>query len=246
MTDAGMRIADANAILAELEPVQGSLLEDDRLNRVLANTDKMVAALPALMWGDCVLGIDNVWDERNGLLWAEPFEKAYHAHEIAVMYQSSSATFKFRVLTDKLMSKRLSDYGTSQDAKNNGGGTNFLNLAFRDKATSLYGASGVQTNHGSLTVYTLLSPLNSATYQDSCQGFCCGAVRLCTAAMSMRKEEALYKTRLAMTSAKYGAKFPALGIRDKVTVTPTRDGSRRRPRLRLVTGAASKHGLVGS
>ncbi|DBA79686.1 TPA: hypothetical protein ACH3X1_008359 [Trebouxia sp. C0004] len=26
-------------------------------------------------WGDCVLGIDNVWDERNGLLWAEPFEK---------------------------------------------------------------------------------------------------------------------------------------------------------------------------
>ena len=93
-----------------------------------------------LQWGDCVLGIDNVWDERNGLLWAEPFEKvnqeasqqnvqwvaiccvpvllqAYHAHEIAVMYQSSSGTFKFRVLTDKLMSKRLSDYGKSQDAK---------------------------------------------------------------------------------------------------------------------------------
>lgn len=159
--------------------IAGSLLEDDRLNRVLANTDKMVAALPALMvasdpfqsvsslsnaegrttaydfksrlllyyfnqhcprlppglaqgqplpsfrmqcmisklwldskiveaahivpkatnssrvsfvltwklkqrdvyrslylqWGNCVLGIDNVWDERNGLLWAEPFEK---------------------------------------------------------------------------------------------------------------------------------------------------------------------------
>ena len=27
-----------------------------------------------LQWGDCVLGIDSVWDERNGL-WAEPFEK---------------------------------------------------------------------------------------------------------------------------------------------------------------------------
>ncbi|DBA81581.1 TPA: hypothetical protein ACH3X1_007351 [Trebouxia sp. C0004] len=68
-------------------------------------------------WGNYVLGIENVWDERNGLLWAEPFEKAYHAHEIAVMYQSSSGTFKFRVLTDKLMSKRLSDYGKSQPAK---------------------------------------------------------------------------------------------------------------------------------
>lgn len=34
------------------------------------------------------------------------------------MYQSSSGTFKFRVLIDKLMSKRLADYGTSQDAKN--------------------------------------------------------------------------------------------------------------------------------
>ena len=89
------------------------------------------------------MGIDNVWDERNGLLWAEPFEKvshrhfnevpgqcivivcctmvdgmqAYHAHEIAVMYQHKSGTFKFRVLTDKLMGKRLSDYGRSDDAK---------------------------------------------------------------------------------------------------------------------------------
>ncbi|KAL0031021.1 hypothetical protein WJX79_010178 [Trebouxia sp. C0005] len=68
-------------------------------------------------WGDCVLGINNVWDERNGLLWAQPFAKAYHAHEIAVMYESSSGTFKFRVLTDKLISKRLSDYGKSEDAK---------------------------------------------------------------------------------------------------------------------------------
>jgi len=89
------------------------------------------------------LGIDDVWDERNGLLWAEPFEKvsqrhlnevaiqraaivcctmvdgtqAYHAHEIAVMYQPTSGTFKFRVLTDKLMGKRLSDYGRSDAAK---------------------------------------------------------------------------------------------------------------------------------
>ena len=33
----------------DLTSIAGSLLEDDRLNRVLANTDKMVAALPALM-----------------------------------------------------------------------------------------------------------------------------------------------------------------------------------------------------
>ena len=33
----------------DLSSIAGSLLEDDRLNRVLANTDKMVAALPALM-----------------------------------------------------------------------------------------------------------------------------------------------------------------------------------------------------
>ena len=32
------------------------------------------------------MGIDNVWDERNGLLWAEPFEKASerHLNEIAM------------------------------------------------------------------------------------------------------------------------------------------------------------------
>ncbi len=89
------------------------------------------------------MGIEDVWDERNGLLWAEPFEKvsqrhfnevpvqrsvivcctmvdgmqAYHAHEIAVMYQKESGTFKFRVLTDRLMGKRLSDYGKSDAAK---------------------------------------------------------------------------------------------------------------------------------
>lgn len=32
---------------------------------------------PCLQWGNCVLGITDVWDERNGLLWAEPFEKVY-------------------------------------------------------------------------------------------------------------------------------------------------------------------------
>ncbi len=43
--------------------------------------------------------------------------QAYHAHEIAVMYQHKSGTFKFRVLTDKLMGTRLSDYGRSDAAK---------------------------------------------------------------------------------------------------------------------------------
>ena len=33
----------------DLTSIAGSLLEDDRLSRVLANTDMMVAALPALM-----------------------------------------------------------------------------------------------------------------------------------------------------------------------------------------------------
>ena len=36
--------------------------------------------LTCLQWGDCVLGIDDVWDERNGLLWAEPFEKVSQRH----------------------------------------------------------------------------------------------------------------------------------------------------------------------
>ena len=28
-----------------------------------------------LQWGACTLGLTDIWDERNGLLWAEPFEK---------------------------------------------------------------------------------------------------------------------------------------------------------------------------
>jgi hypothetical protein len=43
--------------------------------------------------------------------------QAYHAHEIAVMYQPTSGTFKCRVLTDRLMGRRLSDYGKSDAAK---------------------------------------------------------------------------------------------------------------------------------
>lgn len=82
-----------------------------------------------------------MWDERNGLLWAEPFEKvlaqwcqgcclkllnlehcgvnlqAYHAHEIAVIYQPSLKTFRFRVLIESLMVKRLADYAKSDSAK---------------------------------------------------------------------------------------------------------------------------------
>ncbi len=30
--------------------------------------------LDCLQWGNCTLGISDVWDERNGLLWAQPFE----------------------------------------------------------------------------------------------------------------------------------------------------------------------------
>ncbi len=43
--------------------------------------------------------------------------QGYPAHEIAVMYTPASGTFKFWVLTDKLMGKRLSDYGRSDAAK---------------------------------------------------------------------------------------------------------------------------------
>ncbi|DBA90106.1 TPA: hypothetical protein ACH3X1_003424 [Trebouxia sp. C0004] len=68
-------------------------------------------------WGACALGLTDIWDERNGLLWAEPFEKAYHANEIVVMYQPSRGTFRLRVLTEVLMCKRLSEYGKSQQAR---------------------------------------------------------------------------------------------------------------------------------
>lgn len=43
--------------------------------------------------------------------------QAYREHEIAVMYQPSSGTFKLRVLVDKLMDRRLSDYGKSSVTK---------------------------------------------------------------------------------------------------------------------------------
>ncbi len=43
--------------------------------------------------------------------------QAYCEHEIAVMYQPSSGTFKLRVLVDKLMDRRLSDYGKSSVTK---------------------------------------------------------------------------------------------------------------------------------
>ncbi|KAL0020770.1 hypothetical protein WJX77_012050 [Trebouxia sp. C0004] len=67
--------------------------------------------------GNCALGISDVWDERNGLLWAEPFEKAYQAHEIVVMFQPKVGTFKFRVLIESLMTKSLSAYGRSEPAR---------------------------------------------------------------------------------------------------------------------------------
>ena len=43
--------------------------------------------------------------------------QAYHANEIVVMYQPSTGTFRFRVLTESLMCKRLSEYGTSSQAR---------------------------------------------------------------------------------------------------------------------------------
>ncbi|KAL0041021.1 hypothetical protein WJX77_002384 [Trebouxia sp. C0004] len=41
-------------------------------------------------WGKYALGVSDVWDECNGLLRAQPFEKAYHANEIIIMFQPSS------------------------------------------------------------------------------------------------------------------------------------------------------------
>ncbi len=43
--------------------------------------------------------------------------QAYHAHEIAVMYQPSLGTFRFPVLIESLMVERLADYGKSETAK---------------------------------------------------------------------------------------------------------------------------------
>ncbi|DBA71869.1 TPA: hypothetical protein ACH3X2_010918 [Trebouxia sp. C0005] len=68
-------------------------------------------------WGNCALGVSDVWDERNGLLWAEPFEKAYHALEIVVMFQPGDGTFKFQVLIESLMNKKLSAYAKSEPAR---------------------------------------------------------------------------------------------------------------------------------
>ena len=95
--------------------------------------------LASLQWGNYALAIPDVWDERNGLLWAEPFEKvnaplvrvprnetdahhnlfvqAYHALEIVIMFQPSLGTFRFRVLTESLMLKKLSEYATSKVAR---------------------------------------------------------------------------------------------------------------------------------
>ncbi len=47
------------------------------------------------------------------LVWLQ----AYHAHEIAVMYQPSVGTFRFRVLIESLMLKQLADYGKSEPAR---------------------------------------------------------------------------------------------------------------------------------
>ncbi len=47
------------------------------------------------------------------LVWLQ----AYHAHEIAVMYQPSLGTFRFRVLIESLMLKQLADYGKSETAR---------------------------------------------------------------------------------------------------------------------------------
>ena len=43
--------------------------------------------------------------------------QANREHEIAVMYQLCSGTFKLHVLVEKLMDKRLSDYGMSSLTK---------------------------------------------------------------------------------------------------------------------------------
>ncbi|DBA96668.1 TPA: hypothetical protein ACH3X1_015523 [Trebouxia sp. C0004] len=45
--------------------------------RLSSNLVEAAHILPkaSAQWGNCALGVCDVWDERNGLLWAEPFEK---------------------------------------------------------------------------------------------------------------------------------------------------------------------------
>ena len=43
--------------------------------------------------------------------------QAYRAHKIAVMYWPCSGTFKLRILIDRRMGRRLSDYGKSSVSK---------------------------------------------------------------------------------------------------------------------------------
>ena len=44
-----------------------------------------------VQWGACALGITDIWDVRNGLLWAEPFEKVNeHLDNVFTSYLMST------------------------------------------------------------------------------------------------------------------------------------------------------------
>ncbi|KAL0020513.1 hypothetical protein WJX79_006681 [Trebouxia sp. C0005] len=69
--------------------LRGKLLQLPAVDRPFFFVAAHILPKASAQWGKCALGIADVWDERNGLLWAEPFAKAYHAHEMVVMFQPS-------------------------------------------------------------------------------------------------------------------------------------------------------------
>ncbi|KAK9865348.1 hypothetical protein WJX84_008767 [Apatococcus fuscideae] len=63
-------------------------------------------SMEALTW----LGIVDVHDERNGILWCRCFEEAYHAFEIALVNDPDSEGLLLRVLSERLLNTQMSTY----------------------------------------------------------------------------------------------------------------------------------------
>ncbi|KAK9830800.1 hypothetical protein WJX74_007711 [Apatococcus lobatus] len=78
--------------------------------------------------------VPDVYHPRNGLLWADPIEKAWSRHEIAFIADKTTGRLKFRVLTDALMTTKLMDYHTKQ---NPGESFRMRQFSFYDGHTSI-------------------------------------------------------------------------------------------------------------
>ena len=57
-----------------------------------------------------MLGLKDISDPRNGLLWNSAIEEAYEYQKICFSHVSS-CTFKLHVVDKELMATKLGDYG---------------------------------------------------------------------------------------------------------------------------------------